>query len=234
MPGRNSAIVGLVPFQSSYHALRNAAKFQGQVLNEGSSYLTFKVTVVPGERVTVKGEPEPLESLEGTVSVRAGPLDPDRELCGQLSYFPAQPDDIDYRPASYAADVVVTTQQFMELLQCASQGILPSLISLDVSGLQYGWEPDGSGKVWDSVVGNERHKDVKEVTFSFPLGWTPNAPRQDEDEHPPPVPMTVAHLSIHSRQMVGELSKVTEAVQKGTRWIIWTLVAVGIVFLFIK
>lgn len=69
---------------------------------------------------------------------------------GMLTHSPAMPDDVfgDLPEACFVwAGLEPTT--FNYIWELVMSGRLPQHLTVEVAGLEFGWEPDGSGKIWD-------------------------------------------------------------------------------------
>lgn len=70
---------------------------------------------------------------------------------GQLDYLSEIDSEVDDDgfPESCAAWAILDGDTFNLIRDMALAGKLPVVFRLHVRGIEYGWEPDGSGKVWD-------------------------------------------------------------------------------------
>lgn len=71
---------------------------------------------------------------------------------GMVNYYEewhSKHDDMDDSPEACHAWANVDSETFVLLREMALAGRLPTSFRLHVSGMNYGWEPDGSAKVWD-------------------------------------------------------------------------------------
>ncbi|WP_256645298.1 hypothetical protein [Thermomonas paludicola] len=71
---------------------------------------------------------------------------------GMINYYEewhSKHDDIDDSPEACHAWANVDSETFALLRDMALAGRLPSSFRLHASGMNYGWEPDGSARVWD-------------------------------------------------------------------------------------
>jgi hypothetical protein len=97
------------------------------------------------------------------------------DAVGQLDYLgPMAPSiDDDGFPESCAAYVMLDEGKFALLRDMARAGKLPSHFRLHIRGMEYGWQPDGSGKVWNIEV-NPRVV-ITEFEAVMPLITAPDA-----------------------------------------------------------
>lgn len=71
---------------------------------------------------------------------------------GLINYhegFKSEHYDIDDSPEACFAWANLDSPTFALLRDMALSGKLPRIFRLEAHGIEYGWEPDGSGKVWD-------------------------------------------------------------------------------------
>ncbi len=68
---------------------------------------------------------------------------------GALFCFEERSRDDDFRPEECHIEAGLNRDIFNALLSAIQAGRLPDRVSVTVHGLEYGWEPDGSGKIWD-------------------------------------------------------------------------------------
>ena len=143
------------------------------------------------EKVTLSTD-ENFEQLDGNLSIFERTSDEPNEdeiLLGTIRYS-EKLDTVDLTlPASYNVYIYLPKARFEILLAAVSRGQKPSeiMINIEEGGMQYGWQPDGSGKVWDNKTTPELL--IKSITFITPLiGGDPSDyldDRQQEDGMPP-------------------------------------------------
>lgn len=110
---------------------------------------------------------------------------------GLLNHYPS----LDHEDVSHgelgAAWAHVAEATFDRIAELASRNALPAQIRLHVTGLTYGCEPDGSGKVWDTKA--TPNAPLQQIEFSFALvsgeGMT-----ADADDEKPVVPAHVRNI----------------------------------------
>ncbi|MGH9890899.1 MAG: hypothetical protein ACREA0_02720 [bacterium] len=84
-------------------------------------------------------------------------------------------------------------ETFTSLLETLQAGRMPDWVNVKVKGLTYGWEPDGTGKVWD--ISANANVPVLELTVRIPLAAAPVLTTSEgEDEHVSHFPATSAHV----------------------------------------
>src|SRR5712692_10356410 len=92
-----------------------------------------------------------------------------------------------YSKASYTVEVCIPRTRFELLLAAVNRGKMPSQITVDVEGMTFDWQPNGSGKVWDNK--SSKQLPIKSVFFITPLvGGDPHDfldDRSPEDGIPP-------------------------------------------------
>lgn len=89
---------------------------------------------------------------------------------GMLNYYAARHseyDDIDDTPEACYAWANLDSEAFALLRDMAQAGKLPAGFRLNCYGISYGWEPDGSGKVWDVLAHNNAIISKIEVIANF-------------------------------------------------------------------
>lgn len=69
---------------------------------------------------------------------------------GMLLYSKEGGDNLYYSPESCYVSIAFTPTRFESLLNSLQAGRMPEKITISVSGLTYGWEPDGRTKIWDT------------------------------------------------------------------------------------
>ncbi|MDD1519986.1 MULTISPECIES: hypothetical protein [Bradyrhizobium] len=85
-------------------------------------------------------------------------------------------DPIACHPSEIYISVFVPSADLQELVANIRSGFLPSTITVELpfdlsksSPIQYGWEPDGSGKKWLNRDENNRHVKIQGVSFHYDL-----------------------------------------------------------------
>ncbi len=88
---------------------------------------------------------------------------------GLLSYQAAVEHVFDGTPATIFFEIHLTKLQMEQAVEFARDGRCPTVIRVDVAedrGMKYGWEPDGSGKEWDTK--EHPRIAIKGVAFDIP------------------------------------------------------------------
>lgn len=155
-------ILSLVPISAS---------LEQYFSSDGAEWRAMHMTVRPARRESVRiangGE---VADAEWRLSVHPGDqrtTERHDAHIGLASYHEAIDDDEASMGESIDLWVNAPTQTFQSTLETLRAGRLPAVIQLAVRGLEYGWEPDGSGKVWD-VVAN-KHLPITNIQIHTPL-----------------------------------------------------------------
>lgn len=155
-------ILSLVPVSASLEQYFSA---------DGAERLSICMTVRPARRDSVRiasgGE---LADAEWRLSIHPGnqrTTEPYDAHIGIASYHEAIEDDEVSMGESVDLWVNAPGQTFQSTLKTLRSGRLPAVIQLAVRGLEYGWEPDGSGKVWDVVA--KKHLPITNLQIHTPL-----------------------------------------------------------------
>lgn len=135
--------------------------------------------------------------------------------------------DEDYYPEACHGWVILDLPTFNLLRDMALEGKLASGMRLHVLGMEYGWEPDGDGKVWDV----EAHRSVAITRIEVIANLVrPPEPKEDEvvldpfwKEAPPPSPELAA---MH------EVAKAIERVRARLAWVVVLLALTAVVVIF--
>ena len=93
-----------------------------------------------------------------------------------LHYFPLREHDFDVSPTTLDFEHYVTEAQLADLFQLAQHGRFPSRLNIHVAddlGMKYGWEPDGSGKEWDTA--SSPHVLIESFSFEITIAEPPAA-----------------------------------------------------------
>lgn len=104
--------------------------------------------------------------------------------CGYATFSPARDDAFEDVPAKIFIVVTVDSARFAELRAISIHTAGTATISVDIDGLKYGWEPDGSHQIWnlDDVEGLGRPRLVKGFSIGVETFWCDEgAIRTEED-----------------------------------------------------
>jgi len=116
------------------------------------------------------------EALVGSFSI-AQAREPEDFGFNQMRYIEGvKTDDGDIGPQIHFR-LYLPSDDFQQLIANARSGLLPSSISIDLahnifdrsSPVEYGWEPDGSGKKWNNRASENRSIKIEGATFTFEL-----------------------------------------------------------------
>lgn len=235
--------VAMVSFEPTGANLGVADKYQDQLV---LSYRVQLARIYPHrasrESITLSTE-EKFEDLDSRISVLAETNElknvddrlHDRHLLedgekgiGFIQYVPAFSDDLGlYCRASCGVRVFVPKVTFDELLASARLGRLPSHISVEVEGMQYDWQPDGSGKKWD----NKAFPELAVTSISFgtvPLVAQAMSSDFDQDLYNQILPPTRSQFN----ELAEKLGSLAIAIKTGLRSLLWAVLVIGTLILF--
>jgi hypothetical protein len=154
----------------------------------------------------------------------------DRKCIGHITYVPAFDDRYgpDSTPACCDARLFVPKITFDELLATARLGRLPSSIWIEVEGMEYDWQPDGSGKKWD----NKAFPELNIISINFSLPLIAQVTNNNIDQHPfdQVLPPTRSQFNDLSEK----LDRIAIETRRGLRTLIWVVLLVGAIFLFLR
>ncbi len=91
----------------------------------------------------------------------------EQDAIGFLKYWAERQSTDDHSPEKCCVSVALKPDVFGTLLNALQNGCLPNAIHIDVKGLKYGWEADGSGIVWNLEAANALS--IIEARFNVPL-----------------------------------------------------------------
>lgn len=137
-----------------------------------------------------------------------------RKTIGCMYYVPAFRDEFASLPASYDLRVLVPKGKFDELLAAARLGRLPSAISIEVEGMDYGGAPDGSHKKWN----NKAFPQLDIVSFSFSL---PLVTQDVDDVQPKPSDNTFPASRMQAKMLLEKLEVLRIEIKSGLRSLLW-------------
>lgn len=89
--------------------------------------------------------------------------------------------DIDDSPEACDAWAILDSPTFALLRDMALTGRLPAAFRLEARGIKYGWEPDGSGKVWDVKTHKNAVIGKVEIISNFVKLAEPGQKREEVD-----------------------------------------------------
>ncbi len=148
----------------------------------------------------------------------------DAKPIGWMTYVPEFSSDLDFHKATYQLDIRIPRRRFELLVSTVSQGRMPSGISINVQGMSYDWQPDGSGKIWDNKKCPQLP--IRSLSIGAPLiGRDPRDfldDRNEEDSMPP------------SRAQINELISNLQELKSALKSVPWKLtcilILVGVLF----
>lgn len=137
---------------------------------------------------------------------------------GSASYLPEVEDwEHGFSEAGFSAWAALEPAEFSALREALLSGAVPGRISLEVAGLEYGWEPDGSSKVWD--IKSDRSLLVTAVTVaSTPALSFTGDDIYDEDAPLTQTPPPATSQDIQSLAAVA--ARIETALHSQVRWMI--------------
>jgi hypothetical protein len=142
----------------------------------------------------------------------------DKKAIGELCYFEGHTDGLYSVPPTLIFQVYIGEAEMRTLLEFARHGRFPRKISIDVEGVEYDWQPDGSGTKWDNAA--EKRVPVTAINFSIPVTDEPVASHSPPDPSEPKTPVGV--------DLIPELRKLAQWQQ----WTLYFLLALGAILLF--
>lgn len=125
-------------------------------------------------------------------------------------------------PAVFSAHVGLPPTDISDLLCAWSAGKAISSITLEIDDLEYGWEPDGSGKVWDTEI---KHRTVRNARILI-KDATPQADENEEDLIAVPAP------DVPTKRDLRELGAQLKSIEKATHYILAAVVFAAFVLAF--
>lgn len=149
---------------------------------------------------------------------------------GLINYheqFTSEHIDIDDVPEACHAWANLDSPTFALLREMALAGKLPRAFRLEARGIEYGWEPDGSGKVWDVMT----HKNavISKVEVISNLVKPPEADQSEEEADAfwsEPKPESPELLATRA------MTKAIEQVNARLGWVVGLLALTAAVLIF--
>lgn len=105
------------------------------------------------QHVDLTTEEKSLDMLDGSLGFQAvdeGAM-PEGKGHGTLSYWEGSKEPLFGSPPAYNIELWVPAAQLQRIQQTMADGLPLLGINIDVPSLQFGWDPDGSGKKWDNA-----------------------------------------------------------------------------------
>ena len=150
------------------------------------------------------------------------------DAIGMLSYWAESKYSDDFSPESCNASLAIPDVRFESLLSILQTGCLPERINISVSGLTYGWEPDGSAKEWD--VKTNKSAPIINISFQVPLAAVPK-PFTDElnldnAEHIPPSAADLRLFHVSIRQLLADSSQKAHSAYRLLSFLLITVIVI--------
>ena len=189
--------------------------------------LSFRVRLFQRESIMLSSD-EKFENLVGRVTVLpdVGDSQENQNAFGALQYFAAHDDYIDPFPPSFIIQTTISANQFDKLLSAAKLGRIPSEISVDIEGMEYDWQPDGSGKKWDNKT--SPRLPVNSIRFSVPL--VPYAEEDGSERRTSENSMPATRLQVD--QLIQHLDSHSSEFAKTLKHVFWAIVILGGLLVF--
>ena len=182
----DSASITLVPLRATLSFAHSLSAIAARTISVGA-------LLEPGTDVRLPTE-RSLKDADWTVTFTEAAIYNDHatELgaIGFLKYWPERHSVDNPTPEACHASAALTLEVFGTLLSALQNGRLPKAIHIDAKGLEWGWEPDGCGVVWNVEATNALP--ITEIRFNLPLlAEVERAPSSDpwgislvSDHHP--------------------------------------------------
>lgn len=90
-----------------------------------------------------------------------------QDAIGFLKYWPGYQSADDHPPEACHVSFALKPEIFSTLLSSLQKGYLPKTVHIEVKGLEWGQEPDGSGVMWNVEAANALP--IVEAKFFVPL-----------------------------------------------------------------
>ena len=150
---------------------------------------------------------------------------------GFLKYWAERQSADDHSPEACNVSVALKPEIFDTLLTALQNGRLPKAIHIDVKGLEYGWEPDGSGIVWNVEAADALP--IVEARFNVPLSAEHQRPTHSDPSEIPAVsdqhPSTTRDIKSLEKTLVSVLQKLETSL---TRIGVSAIIAAALLLLF--
>jgi hypothetical protein len=183
--------------------------------------------LVQGESIKLSSD-EKFEDLDGRLMVfpDVGESHENPNGFGTLHYLAARDDDFHPFPPRFIVQTPIPAGHFDELLSAAKFGRIPSKISVDIEGMEYDWQPDGSGKKWDNKA--SPRLPVNSVLFDVPL-----IPRTEEDGSERRLSENVMPATVlQVDQLLQRLDSHSSEIVKTLTQVFWAVVILGSLLVF--
>jgi hypothetical protein len=159
----DSATITLIPLQATLSFAHSLSAVTARTICVDAFLEPGTDVYLPIER-TLKGA-----NWKATFTEAATYNDYATELgaIGFLKYWPESQSVDDSRPETCHVSVALTQDVFGTLLSALQNGRLPKAIHIEAKGLEWGWEPDGSGVVWNVEASDALP--IIEISFNVPF-----------------------------------------------------------------
>lgn len=196
--------------------------------SDGSRSLRYRVALHYSNHVRLSTG-EDLRKLEGKVFLwpSDSPSITEESPFGWLCYIEAYEGEFDSLPAYYSVELRLPRQQFDELLSAARLGRVPSYISVNVKGLEIGWEPDGSGREWDNKT--SPRLTATSAEFVVPMA-IPARPEDDFDgsQAEDVLPLTRSDMNRLPEQFERFTQELRLSIKYASYWMVGAVVLLAI------
>lgn len=141
-----------------------------------ASYLPLrKERILAEASVTILTDPTQLDHVKG-----------EKPICGYAQFFKERAGHIDSSPPALSILIVVKPEIFNEMASVKIHSAAVATLQIEIEGLEFGWEPDGSHRTWnledasDCEMGARRR--VSSFSCSVETFWTTEGAIQAEED----------------------------------------------------
>ncbi len=215
--------------QATFEATSAALLGSAGAHERASPGLSYDVRLGRGESISLTTS-ENFADLQGHLRLYPD-TDPRRgqdKATGFIAYLEARSAVHDSCPPSYLIQIWVPDVYFDELVSAARHGRIPSNMHVDIEGMDYDWQPDGSGKKWDNK--ESQHLKVTSFDFTLPLFLPPSTDeyqRSPSEEGMSPTRAQFDHL-------VQRIDRQTAETNERLTGLFWLAIIVGLVILWFR
>lgn len=182
----DSASITLIPLQATLSFAHSLSAVTARAISVDAFLEPGTDVRLPTERTLKDANWTATFTEAGTYNDHATELG----AIGFLKYWPGSQSVDDSQPETCHVSIALTPELFGALLAGLQSGRLPKAIHIEAKGLEWGWEPDGSGVVWN--VEAAKALPIVEVRFNVPLSAelqhpSPSDPWENpvvSDQHP--------------------------------------------------
>ena len=196
--------------------------------------LTLKLEA--GEDVETS-EKRSLKAAEWSISVYEGnelnAHAKEKQAIGFLVHHAESKSDYDFSGEACYASVAVESATFAALWNLVTRGRIPDWISITVTDMTYGNDPDGREKIWD--VSMNRSVAVTEVIFRFPVASA--LARTSEFEGDPAaghlhLPATSSDVRACTANLAASMANLQARIVTQLRYVVCIVALIAICLLF--